>query len=159
MHTRHNNCPQAKQILDGDVPSATLTDIVEPWFLGGGADGPGGAEFAAFKKEHEGKVRFHASIADMPKPDGNMMAMVCTRTADMPGYVDELVDHGVSHVFLEKPGAPTVEELGRMKDDCAAKGATIWMVRAAAWQWTLTRSPRWRLHETASVPRRASTRT
>ena len=45
----------------------------------------------------------------------------------MPGYVDELVDHGVSHVFLEKPGAPTVDELGRMKDDCAAKGATIWM--------------------------------
>ena len=69
----------AKQILDGDVPSATLTDIVEPWFLGGGADGPGGAEFAAFKAEHEGKVRFHASISDMPKPDGNMMAMVCTR--------------------------------------------------------------------------------
>ena len=61
-------------------------------------------------------------------------AQVCTRTADMPGYVDELVDHGVSHVFLEKPGAPTVEELGRMKDDCAAKGATIWMVRAAAWK-------------------------
>ena len=61
------------------MPSATLTDIVEPWFLGGGADGPGGAEFAAFKKEHEGKVRFHASIADMPKPDGKMMAMVCTR--------------------------------------------------------------------------------
>ena len=72
-------CPQAKQILDGDVPSATLTDIVEPWFLGGGKDGPGGAEFAAFKKEHEGKVRFHASIADMPKPDGKMMAMVRTR--------------------------------------------------------------------------------
>jgi len=69
----------AKQILDGDVPSATLTDIVEPWFLGGGKDGPGGAEFAAFKKEHEGKVRFHASIADMPKPDGNMMAMARTR--------------------------------------------------------------------------------
>ena len=69
----------AKQILDGDVPSATLTDIVEPWFLGGGKDGPGGAEFAAFKAEHEGKVRFHASIADMPKPDGNMMAMARTR--------------------------------------------------------------------------------
>ena len=129
----------AKQILDGDVPSATLTDIVEPWFLGGGKDGPGGAEFAAFKKEHEGKVRFHASIADMPKPDGKMMAMVCTRTADMPGYVDELVDHGVSHVFLEKPGAPTVDELGRMKDDCAKKGATIWMVRAAAWKFTRPR--------------------
>jgi len=90
-------------------------------------------------------------------------AQVCTRTADMPGYVDELVDHGVSHVFLEKPGAPTVEELGRMKDDCAAKGATIWMVRAAAWKWRLpeTAPPRRRLHDHArvSVPRRASTRT
>ena len=32
----------AKQILDGEVPSAKLTDVVEPWFLGGGADGPGG---------------------------------------------------------------------------------------------------------------------
>lgn len=117
----------AKQILDGEVPSAVLTDIVEPWFLGGGADGPGGKEFAAFKKEHEGSVRFHASIKDMPKPDGKMMAMVCTRTADMPGYVADLTDHGVSHVFLEKPGAPTVEELGKMKDECAAKGATIWM--------------------------------
>ena len=88
-------------------------------------------------------------------------AQVCTRTADMPGYVDELVDHGVSHVFLEKPGAPTVEELGRMKDDCAAKGATIWMVRAAAWKRRLheTGPPRRRRRDTASVPRRASTRT
>mmetsp|Transcript_4424 Transcript_4424/g.13076 ORF Transcript_4424/g.13076 Transcript_4424/m.13076 type:complete len:365 (+) Transcript_4424:86-1180(+) len=117
----------AKQILDGDIPSATLTDVVEPWFLGGGADGPGGAEFAAFQKEHEGKVRFHTSIADMPKPNGPMMAMVCTRTADMPGYVDELVGAGVSHIFLEKPGAPTVGELGEMKDKCAAAGATVWM--------------------------------
>ena len=87
-------------------------------------------------------------------------AQVCTRTADMPGYVDELVDHGVSHVFLEKPGAPTVDELGRMKDDCAAKGATIWMVRAAAWEFTLwTPRRRRRDHERVSVPRRASTRT
>ena len=57
------------------TPSSTAWNEV----LGGGADGPGGAEFAAFKKEHEGKVRFHASIADMPKPDGKMMAMVRTR--------------------------------------------------------------------------------
>ena len=81
----------------------------------------------------------------------------------MPGYVDELVDHGVSHVFLEKPGAPTVDELGRMKDDCAAKGATIWMVRAAAWKCGVFTRPR-RLGAVdaaarVSVPRRASTRT
>ena len=32
----------AKQMLDGDVPSAQLTTIVEPWFLGQGADSPPG---------------------------------------------------------------------------------------------------------------------
>ena len=117
----------AKQILDGDVPSATLTDIVEPWFLGGGKDGPGGAEFAAFKAEHEGKVRFHASIADMPKPDGPKMAMVCTRTADMPGFVEEIVANGCSHVFLEKPGAPTVGELKDLRDGCKAAGVEVFM--------------------------------
>jgi len=32
----------AKQLLDGDVPSARLTTVVEPWFLGQGADSPPG---------------------------------------------------------------------------------------------------------------------
>ena len=117
----------AKQILDGEVPSAKLTDVVEPWFLGGGADGPGGAEFAAFKKEYEGTVRFHSSIADMPKPEGPKMAMVCTRTADMPGFVEEIVANGCSHVFLEKPGAPTVGELEDLRDGCKAAGVEVFM--------------------------------
>ena len=34
------------QMLQGSCPSAHLTTIVEPWFLGAGADGPGGKEFA-----------------------------------------------------------------------------------------------------------------
>jgi hypothetical protein len=32
----------AKQLLDGDVPSAHLTTVVEPWFLGQGAESPPG---------------------------------------------------------------------------------------------------------------------
>eukprot|EP00965_Chrysotila_dentata_P109543 3620777-Pleurochrysis_carterae.AAC.2 len=32
----------AKQILEGDVPTATLTAVVEPWFLGGGKESPPG---------------------------------------------------------------------------------------------------------------------
>ena len=150
----------AKQMLDGDTPSASLSAVVEPWFLGPGADSPPGATFAAWAAETGPKgVAFCKSVADVPKPDGPRMALISGRTADNPRLLREVIEAGCTAVYLEKPGAPTVEELGRMKDDCAAKGATIWMVRAAAWQWTLTRSPRWRLHETASVPRRASIRT
>lgn len=109
----------ALQVLEGHVPSAKLTDIVEPWFLGAGATGPGGAEFAEFKARYEPQgVRFHDSIAAMPKPAGKKMAMICTRTADMPKFFGECVENGISHVFLEKPGAPTVSEL----EDMAAKG-------------------------------------
>lgn len=116
----------AKQILEGDVPSAKLTDIVEPWFLGGGASGPGGAEFAAFKAAYP-DVRFHASIADMPKPTGKKMAMICSRTADMPNFFSEIVENGCSHIFLEKPGAPTVGELEGMAAKAKAAGIGVYM--------------------------------
>ena len=110
------------------MPSAKLTDVVEPWFMGAGAGGPGAAEFEAFRAEVEPTgVRFHASVGAMPAASGKKMAMVCTRTADMPGFVDEIVANGCSHVFLEKPGAPTVGELEKMRDDAAAAGVGIYM--------------------------------
>ena len=43
----------AKQMLDGDVPSAALTAVVEPWFLGAGADSPPGEAFKAWADEME----------------------------------------------------------------------------------------------------------
>ena len=33
------------QLLDGEVPGASLTAVVEPFFLGGGAAGEHGAAF------------------------------------------------------------------------------------------------------------------
>ena len=43
----------AKQMLEGDVPSATLTAVVEPWFLGAGGDSPPGQTFKAWADEME----------------------------------------------------------------------------------------------------------
>jgi len=118
----------ALQILEGEVPSAKLTDVVEPWFLGGGASGPGGAEFAAFKAEYEPKgVRFHESIGAMPAATGKKMAMICTRTADMPKFFGEAIENGCSHIFLEKPGAPTVGELEEMAAKAKAAGVETFM--------------------------------
>ena len=40
----------AEQMLEERCPSGVLTTIVEPWFLGGGKDGPGGDDFTAWKE-------------------------------------------------------------------------------------------------------------
>lgn len=119
----------AKQILDGDVPSASLTDIVEPWYLGAGAGTAGCAEFLAFKTTAEAAgVRFHAKVTDLPKPASTRLTVVSSRTGDMPGIVGDLLKGKLcSHIFLEKPGAPSVDLLQKMASDAEEAGVPIFM--------------------------------
>ena len=42
-----------KQMLEGDVPSATMTAVVEPWFLGAGGDSPPGKVFQEWATDME----------------------------------------------------------------------------------------------------------
>jgi len=116
----------AKQMIDGDVPSAKLTDIVEPWFLGGGADSPPGKEFAAFAAEST-SVAFHKSVGDMPDATGPKLALISGRTADNPQLLKDVIAKGCTHIFLEKPGAPTVGELEDMAAYAQAKGVEVYM--------------------------------
>merc|ERR1719445_1403562 len=60
----------AVQLLGNECPSAKLTTIVEPWFMGAGASGPGGDEFADFQKktEEEHGTAFYKSFQDVPPP-------------------------------------------------------------------------------------------
>ena len=57
----------AKQMLDGDVPSAELTAVVEPWFLGAGADSPPGQAFKEWADEMESKhgTKFVKDISEL----------------------------------------------------------------------------------------------
>ena len=118
----------AKQMLDGDTPSASLSAVVEPWFLGPGADSPPGATFAAWAAETGPKgVAFCKSVADVPKPDGPRMALISGRTADNPRLLREVIDAGCTAVYLEKPGAPTVEELEAMRSFAAERKVPVYM--------------------------------
>jgi|EP00956_Cyclotella_meneghiniana_P013090 predicted dehydrogenase len=121
----------AVQMLGGECPSAKLCHIVEPWFLGAGASGPGGAEFAEFKNttaETHG-VQFHSSVADLPPvADGvKRLALISGRTADNPRLLNEVIAAGCGVVYLEKPGAPTVAELKSMKETAANANVSICM--------------------------------
>lgn len=121
----------AVQLLDDRSPSCKMSHIVEPWFMGAGASGPGGPEFAEFQRETEKEhgVGFHKSLADLPAiPKGmKRLALISGRTADNPRLLSEAIKAGCTTIYLEKPGAPTVAELEAMKKEAAEKNVTVLM--------------------------------
>jgi predicted dehydrogenase len=121
----------AVQMLGGECPSAKLCHIVEPWFLGPGANGPGGAEFAEFKNKtaEEHGVQFHTSVGALPPVAEGVkrLALISGRTVDNPRLLTEAIAAGCTTVYLEKPGAPTVAELETMKKEAADANVSICM--------------------------------
>ena len=101
------NTPSQRHI---SCPSASLDYIIEPWFLGGGATGPGGPEFAEWAEDSTAKYGtvFGTAVGDLPDPKQPRCALISGRTADNPRLFKECIDAKCSTVFLEKPGAPTV---------------------------------------------------
>jgi len=122
----------AVQLLGNECPSAKLRYIVEPWFMGAGASGPGGAEFLEFQNKCESssaKVTFCKSLSELPvnNTKTKRMALISGRTADNPRLMKEAIDAGCTTIYLEKPGAPTVSELEAMKAQAADANVTVLM--------------------------------
>ena len=108
---------------------ARVTCVVEPWYLGAGKDAPGAKEFMEMKAVMEAKhgIKFFASIGEMPAATGPTCALIAGRTADNPKFFGECVAKGCKFIYLEKPGAPSVGELEKMKADAAERGAEIFL--------------------------------
>ena len=118
----------AKQMLQGDVDTAHLTTVVEPWFLGNGKDSPPGKVFATWADEMKQTygTNFVQSVADIAI-SGPTLALISGRTADNPKLLKEVIDAGCTAVYLEKPGAPTVAELEEMRAYAKSKGVNVYM--------------------------------
>ena len=120
----------ALQLVNGDIAEGRVTDIVEPWFLGAGAVGPGGESFAELKNEWEKRgINFHSSVSTISAPaaGGQKVALISGRTADNPSLLKEVIEVGCTCVYLEKPGAPSVAELEKMAAHAAAKKVPVYM--------------------------------
>mmetsp|Transcript_24917 Transcript_24917/g.70133 ORF Transcript_24917/g.70133 Transcript_24917/m.70133 type:complete len:385 (-) Transcript_24917:454-1608(-) len=119
----------ATQLLRGDVPSARLSDIVEPFFLNAGRDAPGADAFRAFARDAEAShgVRVHASVAGVPATAGKGLALISGRCADNARLVREAAAAGFQHVYLEKPGAFNAADLENVNHFCASKGIDVVM--------------------------------
>jgi len=117
-----------QQMLDGDVPSAKLTAVVEPWFLGAGADSPPGEAFKAWADDMSAKhgTQFTKDLSDL-SIEAPCIALISGRTADNPRLLKEVIAAGCTHVYLEKPGAPTVAELEEMKAFAKKAGVPVYM--------------------------------
>jgi len=121
----------AVQLLGNECPSAKLCYVVEGWFLGAGATGPGGPEFAEFQASASANhgVEFFLSTLELPPlPEGvKRLALISGRTADNPRLLGEAIRAGCTTIYLEKPGAPTVAELEAMKAEAATAGVAVLM--------------------------------
>ena len=97
--------------------------------MGAGKEGPGGPEFADWEKETEDKhgTKFATSLADLPPPENPRVALISGRTADNPRLLTESIANGCKTIYLEKPGAPTVDELASMRDEASAAGVAVLM--------------------------------
>jgi predicted dehydrogenase len=119
----------AVQILDGRVPHAKLTHVVEPWYMSASAKGtPGYDDFMAWKAKQETLgIKFYEKVTDVPKLEGIFLAIISARTPDNPKLLEGAVDIGCNAIYLEKPGAPTVQELETMKKKAAYSGVKVFM--------------------------------
>lgn len=119
----------AIQMLEEKCPSASLDYIVEPWFLGAGADSDAGKEFGEWASSAEGAygTKFATSLDELPPADGPRLALISGRTADNPRLLSESIAHGSKCIYLEKPGAPTVVELQAMKAEADAASVEVLM--------------------------------
>jgi len=119
----------AIQMLENKCPSASLDYVVEPWFMGGGADSEAGKDFAEFQAtaEKENGVKFVASMDALPPPSAPRLALISGRTADNPRLLTECIKQGSKTIYLEKPGAPTVVELQQMQKEAEAANVEVLM--------------------------------
>jgi hypothetical protein len=163
----------SKNIIEGLVPNARLTEVVEPWFLGNEASKEDKAAFQEFVDANPDvkflKVLFcffgvacHPhymylicfgilafttitfillslslfqktstplkSVDEMEACDGKKkLALIAGRAGSNPQLLREVIDKGVSGVYLEKPGAPSVEKLEEMAAYADAKGVPVYM--------------------------------
>ena len=87
------------QLLAGEVAGARLAAVVEPWFMGEGADAEHSSEWTAFRVAAEASdgVSFVRTVEELPAASGPRVALIAARAADFPALfhaaLDKVFDH------------------------------------------------------------------
>ena len=102
--------------------------MVDPFLFGpAGRDTDDASNLLAYFADHP-SVGLHDTFSDVEVPDNEpSLALIATRTADMPAVFRDVIQAGFKNIYLEKPGASTVEELEEMRELAAVAGVNVAM--------------------------------
>jgi len=116
-----------------DEPRAQVRAVVEPWYLGPGKDAPGSQAFQDFSAEVKSRnpnVEFLASVEDLPdfkstSSSAPVVAVIAPRTCQAMELFSAACKKGVTHVYLEKPGGESAEQISKMKELADSCGVAV----------------------------------
>jgi predicted dehydrogenase len=111
-----------------DMPNANVVAVVEPFFLNNSLCPSPPEQFTVLVKQLEAAgVTCTDCVSKLPQFTKDTMCLIAGRTPDNPKLFQKCVDHGATVIYLEKPGAPTVDELQSMHDLAARKGVKVYL--------------------------------
>ena len=124
-------------VVEGHCGRCYVSDVVEPYFLSAAAaTDPAAAEFERERQalpsrawEGQPPIRWHASCDELPELGGGgpVLAVCAVRTRDAADALRQLCEKGVTHVYLEKPGAESAAQLAAIRDVTEAHGVQVTM--------------------------------
>lgn len=117
-----------EQVLREPLKSISdVVGVVEPFFLSEGMQAKGADLFQAYMAEHD-ELNFMLSCEGLPEvaPDKIRVAVIAVRTSNShAAFQDAVLNLGCRAVYLEKPGASSLEELDEMIQLAEEKGVTV----------------------------------
>lgn len=111
-----------------EMKNVNLRAIIEPFFLNPDLCKDVPPSFSEFvTKTSDLGVQFAPNIEDLPKFQKLTLCLIAARTADNPNLFKQCIERGAKCIFLEKPGAPSVEELREMKELADSKNVKVYV--------------------------------
>jgi predicted dehydrogenase len=111
-----------------EMTNVNVLAIVEPFFMNRDLCRDIPASFMTFLTETSAKgVMFTSSVEDLQKFQRPTLCLIAARTADNPKLLRQCIEKGAKFIFLEKPGAPSVEELRDMKMLAVSRQVKVFM--------------------------------
>lgn len=111
-----------------DMENANVVGVVEPFFLNASlCPNPPQAFTSLVSQLEAAGVTCTDSVSKLPKFTKDTMTLIAGRTNDNPKLFEQCADQGAKIIYLEKPGAPSVEKLQQMSDLAKEKGVKVYL--------------------------------
>jgi len=111
-----------------DMPNINVRAVVEPFYLNKEMcpyPPQSFVDLVMMLDEMGIRCTFHVGQLDVFKRE--TLCVIAGRTRDNPRYFRECIGMGASHIYLESPGAPTIEQLKDMQSLAATRGVEVYM--------------------------------